>query len=177
MQKSQQLKPQDVLLLLKLLTLETTPRVIDLAVDLGVSPSEISHGLARLIKSQLLGADKKPLKQNSLEFLIYGLKYAFPTELGPIVRGITTAHSALPLSKVIVSERNDYYVWAFSEGEVRGQSITPLYQSVPFAASRDKKLYELLALVDALRIGRAREQKLARRELEKRLGVELKTAA
>ena len=102
------------------------------------------------MKSQLIGSDKKPLKQNALQFLIYGLMYAFATELGRFVMGITTAHSALPLSKLIVSEKNDHYVWAFAEGDVRGQSITPLYQSVPFAASRDKKLHELLALSDAL---------------------------
>lgn len=174
MQKSQQLKPQDVLLLLKLMTLESSARVIDLAVDLGVSSSEISHGLSRLIKSQLLGADKKPLKRNALEFLIYGLKYVFPTEPGPVVRGICTAHSAPPLSKGIVTEQNDHYVWPFPDGDVRGQSISPLYKSVPFAASRDKKLYEFLALVDAIRIGRTREQKLAKRELEKRFGVELR---
>jgi predicted transcriptional regulator len=54
MRRTSPLKPQDILILLKLLTLEATPRVIDLAVDVGVSPSEISHGLERLVGSQLL---------------------------------------------------------------------------------------------------------------------------
>jgi hypothetical protein len=40
---------------------------------------------------------------------------------------------------------------------------------VPDAARSDPKLYELLALVDAIRVGRARERKLAESELEKRL--------
>jgi hypothetical protein len=38
------------------------------------------------------------------------------------------------------------------------------------AALEDRKLYELLALVDALRHGRARERNLAGRELARRLG-------
>jgi hypothetical protein len=168
------LKPQDILILLKLLTLESSPRVIDLAADVGVSPSEISNGLERLVRSQLLSPDRKAvLKRNALEFLLYGLKYVFPAELGPVVRGIATAHSAAPLSKGIVSAKEDQYVWPFADGEVRGQSVSPLYSSAPFAASKDRKLHELLSLVDALRIGRAREQKIAKRELEKRFGVEL----
>ena len=47
----------------------------------------------------------------------------------------------------------------------------PLYPSVPEAALKDEKLHELLALVDALRVGRAREKELAIRELKKRLGL------
>jgi hypothetical protein len=44
---------------------------------------------------------------------------------------------------------------------VRGHSIIPLYPSVPEAALKDEKLHELLALTDALRVGRAREKEIA----------------
>jgi hypothetical protein len=54
---------------------------------------------------------------------------------------------------------------------VRGYSFTPLHKNVPQAALEDKRLYELLALVDALRDGRARERELAVKELTKRLEV------
>jgi hypothetical protein len=40
-------------------------------------------------------------------------------------------------------------------------AIDPLYKSMPEACLKDAKLYEALALVDALRIGRAREKNLA----------------
>jgi hypothetical protein len=40
---------------------------------------------------------------------------------------------------------------------------------VPHAALRDPALYELLALVDAIRDGRARERNLAERDLVRRL--------
>ena len=39
--------------------------------------------------------------------------------------------------------------------------ITPLYPKVPQAAREDAQLYELLALTDALRVGRPRERQLA----------------
>lgn len=42
-----------------------------------------------------------------------------------------------------------------------GQSIQPLYKSVAMAAAIDPKLYEFLALVDAIRVGGAREANLA----------------
>jgi hypothetical protein len=44
-----------------------------------------------------------------------------------------------------------------------------LHKNVPQAALEDVRFYELLALVDALRDGRARERNLAGRELKKRL--------
>ncbi|MGK7393296.1 MAG: hypothetical protein ACNS62_01945 [Candidatus Cyclobacteriaceae bacterium M3_2C_046] len=103
-----------------------------------------------------------------MEFLQYGLRYVFPVQPGPVVRGIPTAHSAPPLDKQINS--SEHYVWPYSKGNIRGQSILPLYPSIPQAALKDEKLYELLALVDTLRVGRAREKELAVDELKKRLG-------
>lgn len=46
---------------------------------------------------------------------------------------------------------------------------TPLHKNVPKAALADPRLYELLVLVEALRDGKARERKLAVKELSKRL--------
>ena len=57
---------------------------------------------------------------------------------------------------------------------MRGYSLTPLYPSVPAAAVRDAKLYELLALVDAIRDGRARERSLAAKEIHARLAAPVK---
>ena len=54
--------------------------------------------------------------------------------------------------------------------EIRGEwDFAPLYKSVPQAALRDSKLYQLLALVDAIRDGRASERKIAERDLAQRL--------
>jgi hypothetical protein len=60
-------------------------------------------------------------------------------------------------------------VWPDPEGEVRGEELRPLYRSAPGAARKDPALYELLALVDAIRGGRARERNLAVEELKGRL--------
>lgn len=143
---------------------------MDLARELSISPAEVSMSLDRALGVGLLDSKKrKVMAVPFLEFLRHGLKYVFPTEPGPLCRGIPTSHSAPPLSRRIVSEDNDQYVWPHAEGRVRGQAIAPLYETAPDAARRDPQLYELLALVDALRVGRARERNLAAEGLENRL--------
>ena len=47
--------------------------------------------------------------------------------------------------------------------------MIPLYASAPKAATDDSALYELLAIVDALRLGGARERSVAADILRKRL--------
>lgn len=48
-------------------------------------------------------------------------------------------------------------------------TFEPLHKTVPEAAAKDPVLYELLALIDGLRDGRARERQIAERELGTRL--------
>lgn len=165
--RNKSLKPQDVLILLKIVSLGSTPfRIIDLAHELDISPGEITMALERLRISGLLAANKRMLNPASiLEFLIHGLKYVFPAELGTIVRGIPTSHSGAKLSQKIVSDTE--YVWPCEEGSTKGIAVSPLYASVPHAVLKDSKLHHLLALVDAIRIGKTREQAMAIKELER----------
>lgn len=170
--QNQQLKPQDILLLLKIIS-EENPKWNQkpIAQALGLSQSEVSESVARSKYSGLLDPKGKiVMKLGLLEFIQHGIRYVFPQQPGPIARGIPTAHSAHPLKEQI--QANDAYVWPYGKGSVRGQIIAPLYPSVPEAALKDQKLYELLALVDAIRAGRARERDLALVELKKRFGIE-----
>ena len=166
------IKPQDIVVLLKLTTLDTDKwRHMDLVDVLGLSQGEISFALNRCRTAGFLDASKKKVMRGALlEFLVHGLKYVFPVKPGPVCRGVTTAHSAPPLSKNIAASDEDRYVWPWDEGKVRGQAIEPLYPNAPAAAQKDHKLYELLALVDAIRVGRAREQAIAIQELQVRIG-------
>ncbi len=140
------------------------------AKSLGMSQSEVSEAVSRSKYAGLLDIKgKKVLKLALMEFLEYGIRYVFPQKPGPVVRGVPTAHSAHPLKDRIQSTEN--FVWPYAKGKVRGHSIIPLYSSVPEAALRDEKLHELLALVDALRVGRAREREIAIIELKKQLQI------
>ncbi|WP_139959575.1 hypothetical protein [Flavicella sediminum] len=163
------MKPQDVLLLLKVICVDNPQwNQKSIAESLEMSQSEISESVARSKFSGLLDPKGKVvMKLALLEFLQFGLRYVFPQKPGAVVRGIPTSHSAPPLNNLINS--TEHYVWPYAKGTVRGHSIIPLYSSVPQAALKDVLLYELLALVDALRVGRAREKEIAIAEIKKRL--------
>ena len=100
-----------------------------------------------------------------LDFLRYGLRYVYPEQPSSLVRGVPTSHSAPPLNEFIQSEQN--FVWPYAKGTVRGFAIQPLHPNVPKACLQDPKLHELLAMTDALRLGKARERNLAIEGLEK----------
>jgi len=110
----------------------------------------------------------RPNIQALEEFLIHGIKYAFPPERGGMTRGLPTAHAAEPLSHNLTQE-DPAPVWPFDRGPKRGYAFMPLYKRAPEAALKDPDLYQLLALVDAIRDGTARERELAKRELSVRL--------
>lgn len=163
------MKPQDIVVLLKIITLNTDQwQQIPLALSLKMSQGEVSQSVARSKYAELLDfTGKQVMRQSLMDFLQYGLAVVFPAKPGAMVRGIPTAHSAAPLNSEI--ESGDEFVWSHAQGQVRGQGITPLYSSVPDAALEDEALYELLALTDALRVGRARERNLAIQELKRRI--------
>jgi hypothetical protein len=170
MKKHNGMRPQDVVILLKIATLKDQRwSGKDLAATLFISQSEVSESIRRSQFAGLLdGLERKLMRQALLEFLEFGLKYVYPQMPGPIVRGMLTAHSAPPLSKMIQSQES--YVWPDALGNDRGQAIDPLHPGVIQAAKLDLKLYELLSLADCLRIGRTRERQMAMEELKTRIG-------
>jgi hypothetical protein len=187
MKKHSGMRPQDVLILVKISTFYNNfgwvelsnlgkvkvlpkqgPLKKDIAIQLKISPSEVTESLARSAFAGLYDSTTKRVMPNALfEFLQYGLKYVFPQRPGALVRGIPTAHSAKPLADLIQS--SEPYVWPSADGTIRGQAIEPLYATVVQAVDKDPLLYEMLALVDAIRVGRSREVSLAVNELSKRL--------
>ncbi|OGA08933.1 MAG: hypothetical protein A3D95_09510 [Betaproteobacteria bacterium RIFCSPHIGHO2_12_FULL_69_13] len=173
------LKPQDVVVLLKLVALGPQPWTYQhLAVELSISQSEVHAGVRRAVAARLMSdastVGGRPVLPALAEFLIHGVRYAYPPERGELTRGMPTAYAAPPLDKVIVQPNEPPPVWPYAQGSVRGYSFAPLYPSVPAAAARDRKLYELLALVDAIRDGRARERNLAAKEIQARLAAPVK---
>lgn len=162
------MKSQDCLVLLQIVDLGGSPWMgKDLAAATGLSQAEISMSLERSRYAKLLDDAKRRVNtQAFLDFLVHGLRVVFPVQPGGIVRGIPTAWSASPLAKTFPNASP--VVWPSEDGKLRGESIEPLYSSVTKAATNSATLHELLALVDALRIGRAREVKLATEFLQRR---------
>ncbi|MBL3588498.1 MAG: hypothetical protein JMN24_01725 [gamma proteobacterium endosymbiont of Lamellibrachia anaximandri] len=167
------LKPQDILFLLKLIAIEDKRLSYgSLAFELGMSSSEVHAAAKRAIAARLAIQDEDrvvPSVRNLEEFLIHGIRYAFVPERSGIVRGMPTAHAVSPLQDAFVISEEYPPVWPDAEGEVRGEGFSPLYKSASYAARRDSDLYELLALVDAIRGGRTRERELSVKLLKDRL--------
>lgn len=143
-----------------------------MGTDLKISSSEIHAALKRLALARLVSIDadgNRPLLDAVEEFLIHGVKYAFPAKRGEVTRGLPTSYAAPPLNEHIAAGGDLPPVWPYPQGSLRGVTLEPLYKTVPAAALRDERLYELLALIDALREARARERNLAEKELIARL--------
>lgn len=173
------MKSQDILLLLKLLSMEKSEAdgleadysVRQLEALTGISKSELSAALNRCIRVGLAARDRQTNsprvnRKALLGFLISGIKYVFPVKPAELVRGIPTAFAAPVMAGKMMSAGDVINVWPDATGKDKGQAIAPLFKSAPAAAKVDPKLYELLALVDAIRIGNAREAKLAEQLLK-----------
>ena len=167
------LKPQNVVILIKLVAIgKENWSFSTLSTALHMSPSEVHAGIHRAIAARLAvkTTDRIQTAIRSLEeFLIHGLRYVFVPDRGEITRGMPTLHAGPPLSQMLISSSDPPPVWPDPEGNVRGQSFSPLYKSVPKAAVQDRQLYELLVLADAIRGGRQREREIAVKEISKRL--------
>lgn len=167
------LKPLDLVVLLKLsLEKGERPPYLRLANELHLYPSEVYASIKRARNSHLVHAYEEGDRLNRtglLEFLLHGVRYAFPAETGAPTRGVPTSYAAQPLKQSLIDSWEMPPVWPYAEGKVRGYSLKPLHKNVPQAALEDPELYELLAMVDALRNGRAREREIAGKELKRRL--------
>jgi DNA-binding transcriptional MocR family regulator len=173
------MKAQDILIILKIQSIcdqadgESPPSWSQrqLAQATKVSLSQVNAACRRLEHAGLLSPGKQIVRSSLLEFLVHGLQYIFPVQMGPVVRGMPTGYAADPLkSEFLSSEKELLPVWPDAQGTVRGLSFEPIYRTAPTAARKDQRLYEYLVLVDAIRGGRARERTKAVEILTQRLG-------
>lgn len=144
-----------------------------LAKEMHLSAFEAHSCVARLTAARLIteiGGEVKTVRSSFLPFVVNGAAHFFPPVQGQISVGVPTAHAIESLKKHFAIAVDLPPVWPHAEGKVRGASLLPLYPKLPFAALEDPKLYELLALFDALRIGQAREKRIVYSLLEERLG-------
>ncbi len=141
-----------------------------LSDQLFISVSQIHVGLKRAEVAGLFSCGtRRPIRPALEEFVIHGVRYAFAVEKGSLVYGLPTAYAARPLNDLIVPGGGPPPVWPYPDGEQLGYAIEPLHSNAPKAALLDSSFYEILALTDAIREGRARERKFAADEIHKRL--------
>ena len=170
MARPQGLRSHDVCVLLQL-ALRPDLTFRELASGVGLSLGEAHNSRKRLEAAGLMQPGGARINvSGALEFLSAGVPYVFPGTLGPDTRGVPTAFSAPPLSDHIQTEES--IVWPSAEGTVRGLSLQPLCAGAPGTKDSNPALYRLLTLVDGIRVGRARERRLATEHLERLLDAD-----
>ena len=166
------LKPQDVYVALKIVSSGPgRPPYSQLASELSMSTSEVHAAVQRAEAARLLHGPRlnnRPNYSAMEEFLVHGLKYAFPAERGALTRGVPTSYAAEPLRSKFAQGSDPVPVWPSESGTERGVAFAPLYRTAAASAMRDPVFHEYLALADALRDGRIRERKAAASELHRR---------
>jgi len=145
-----------------------------LSKRLGLSASECNEGVKRaltcgLLRKSRIGTRPLPAGKALIEFLVHGLKYVYPGQEGTLARGIPTGFAAPVLSSQLHSAGEHIYVWPDARGATTGLALQPIHKSVQIAVRYDVILYELLAMIDAIRFGKLREAKMASELLTKEL--------
>lgn len=176
------LKPQDVLVAVQTALLPPGRRFsfAEVGKAVAISRSEAHAAVGRCLQSKLLtralhrvDSAVVPHRANLLEFLVHGVKYAFPPAEGGITRGVPTGYAAPALAGHFASTASTLpLVWPHPEGATRGRAFEPLYPSVPRAALGNPPLYAALSLLDAIRGGGARDRELGERLLGKLIDPE-----
>lgn len=170
-------KTQDILVLLKIAASMSDLRQADVATAVGLSQAEVNNALKRAHNAGFWASapSRSPLMPDRvrrsalLEYLVHGLKYACPGHMTAATRGMPTAWGTRVGQEGMLKNSSDAPVWPCAEGLVRGPGLKPIYATVPYAAGQDPTLYDLLALVDVIRVGRVRDIELASAQLKRRL--------
>jgi len=167
MRKHNGMRPQDVAILLKIVLLGKNEwQYQDLARSLCISGAEVNASLNRSKLAGLIDHNRKRVNKQALyEFLQHGIQYVFPIQPGALTKGIPTAHSHPDIKEQIVSE--GIFVWPDINGTEIGQTIEPLFNTQVRAIREDPGLYEVLSLIEILRVGKTREKNIALQQLKK----------
>ena len=143
----------------------------NLQAETGISKTQISESLRRCIDIGLAKKDRqfgvpRANKKALFELITSSIKYIFPAKLGEVTRGIGTSFSAPILQDDIVSSGELIPVWPDARGSNKGQAVEPLFKSATLAVRKDPDMYAMLALIDSIRLGNAREANIAKEKLK-----------
>ena len=168
------LKPQDILLALKLLSPEkNTQSYSALARSVGLSKTEVAKSLERLVESRLIRSGTLvPYRSAISNVLIKGVPYFMPAPSGDAegqemaVFGVATGQQVALLPQL--NTETVPVVWPAENGQDSGYALTPICPEAPEAARQDPFVYRLLALTDLVRSHRSslRERSVAAQAIE-----------
>lgn len=148
------LRPFDIAVALRLV-LVPEDRYEPLAGALATSTSAVHRSVARLQHAGICGPGSRTVREDALhEFLVHGVRYAFPPVHGPERVGLPTAGAHPDIAAAVGGQEPlRAMIWPTDTGAVRGETLVPLFNGLTKVASKDARLHAMLACVDALRVG------------------------
>lgn len=166
--KQPALRPADIVTALEI-AVSARATLAELSLSSAKSIGETHNAIRRLTLSGLLLPDQRQTAIDPmLQFIRWGVPYAFPAMLGGPAVGFPTAviRSHLGLSsdgRTLGGGAADKaeYVWPWSEGSASGTALTPLFPAAARLADRNPRLASMLSHIDLVRVGSARERDAA----------------
>jgi hypothetical protein len=161
----------DIVVLLELLRRPAGGWTVrSLAMDLRLPSASVQRSLERLGATPAYDAGRRRVSMwGCTELFEHALRFIAPVVRGGETRGLATSWAAPPLSQHLAAVDELPLVWPDPLGEQRGLEIQPLHPAVVSLARADPEMYELLALIDGLRVGDTRTRKLAAELLRERI--------
>ena len=161
------LKPIDLTVLAFLRTelRDTGWTQVQVASGLQISQSGVHRALQQLEVSGLMGRHDRPFR----DLLVHAVRHVYPPVLGAPTAGVPTAGGHPSLTGYLPD--TEALIWPLEAGEGHGTALQPLHPCVPGAALHNPRFYELMALIDVLRVGRVRERATATWRLDAMLGL------
>ena len=169
------LKPQDVFIACQLaIAGKANVTHAWLSKSLHLSPSTVFEGLKRCRQAKLVsdsaprGSERevKVMRSRLYEFLVHAVPVLYYPRRSAPVRGIATATFSPAFRERFTKPGDLIMVWPYSKGKEIGEGLVPIYPTVPIACSKSPALYELMATIEVLRVGKAREKAAAEAYLE-----------
>jgi hypothetical protein len=159
MRETPSLRPVDVLVACKLYSCEEDRKdwtYASLSADLQISQSTLHASVLRCVRAQVLTTTNLRVHRPRLADLVtVAAPLVFYPERGGLTKGTVTAVVPDAASPRLP------FVWA-GQGDVPGAEVSPVHPSAPHACAADQRLYEILSLLDVVRVvGGAAAEKAA----------------
>jgi len=171
------LKPLDVFVACRLALPgggEMTQKQVAYALSLAKSTTFVA--LQSLRRARLVacpGTTAAAARTRLCAFLVHGVPVVFAPVKTAVVRGLPTGIFSPHFRERFAGAKDIPLVWPYPRGRETGEGLVPLYPSLPLACSRDPALYQMMAAIDVLRVGRVREREAAVAYIEDVLGKDV----
>jgi hypothetical protein len=151
MRQNRVIKPQDVVILGKLISEKAWPSQKEIGDSLKLSQAEISHALKTLDQIGLINLTTKKINKLAVtEFITHALKFLYPIEKKGTGRGILIGPSSSTFKGKVQSDEYNY-IWPDPNGDSKGIVVTPLLPELSNSVKENDILYTFLNVVEIFR--------------------------